>query len=119
MTYREPTHGLGKIMLARHQEGTCGWGCPFCKEEERKEGCMNSTQSRLMTELSRLIGDEELVLAHLENPQWEQVGWLEPCHNWRHHIPEDVQDLWSRLPLEARMVALLMAEEQASAEEWE
>lgn len=80
---------------------------------------MNSVQSRLMTELSRLIGEEEMVLVRLENPRWEQAGYLEPCHNWRHHVPEDVQDMWDELPIEARMVALLMAEEQASQEEWE
>lgn len=77
---------------------------------------MNGARSRLMAELSRLIGDDGLVLARLENPQWESTNGR---HDWRRYIPEDVQDLWLELPLEARMVALLMAEAQANLEEWE
>lgn len=56
MTYREPTHGLGKIMLARHQEGTCGWGCPFCKQEEEERPVRDAwnLQARLDSDYARL-----------------------------------------------------------------
>lgn len=81
---------------------------------------MNGAQSRLMTELSRLFGNSERanarVMEILENPQWESTNGR---HDWRRYIPEDVQDLWLELPLEAHMVALLMAEAQANLEEWE
>lgn len=36
MTYQEPTHELGRIMLARHKAQDCVFGCPFCKQEEEQ-----------------------------------------------------------------------------------
>lgn len=32
----EPAHGLGRLMLKKHQKGECGWGCPYCKQGDAK-----------------------------------------------------------------------------------
>lgn len=39
-------------------------------------------------------------------------------HDWRNHLPRSVLELWDSLPLEARLVAFILASSQAKAEIW-
>lgn len=41
------------------------------------------------------------------------------CHDWHAYIPEELEAMWGELPIECRIVAYLMAEQQASAEEYD
>lgn len=51
-----------------------------------------------------------------DNPDFDKAR---KCHDWRNHIPDNVRELWSEMSVEARVVAYLMAERQAAAEEWD
>jgi len=61
-------------------------------------------------------GNPNAILQKLNSPNWNEGGRV---HNWRNHIPEVVEKCWEQLPLAARVVAYVMAEKQASMEEWE
>lgn len=43
----------------------------------------------------------------------------EKVHNWKKYVPGVFKQLWDEIPLSARVCIVLMAEEQASAEEWD
>jgi len=60
--------------------------------------------------------------------RWEQVAHQlrEPdfknkrrVHDWRNYIDAVLQPIWGELSLEARFIAFILAETQASKEEWE
>ena len=51
-----------------------------------------------------------------KHTDWNAGGRV---HNWRSHVPDEIQDVWDELSDEARGIVLIMAEELASAEEWE
>ena len=40
-------------------------------------------------------------------------------HNWTNYIRGDILEMWEELSEEAKLVAAIMAEEQAENEEWE
>lgn len=50
------------------------------------------------------------------DPQWEITNKV---HNWRNYIPESLKKCWTAMSLEGRMVLYLMANHQATNEEWE
>lgn len=51
----------------------------------------------------------------------EPVDWNNnhKVHDWKNYVPEIVQELWNELTMESRMIAYMMAEQQASNEEWD
>lgn len=51
--------------------------------------------------------------------EWSQSGAPIIPHDWRNHIPERLQACWRKLDTETRLVAFILAETQAQAEEWE
>ena len=77
-----------------------------------------------MIKLERLVTDAGLlfhkdlqgVLVEIHNPNWETGGRV---HNWKTYIFDSIRLQWSALPLEAKVIAFIMAEQQASCEEWE
>ncbi len=52
----------------------------------------------------------------IDDPGWNKTN---KCHDWRNYISSEVQEVWEHLPLLARLVAYLSAEEQAGREEWD
>ena len=52
----------------------------------------------------------------IENPNFRS---RERVHNWKNYIPLDFKKIWKELPLVARFALVIMAEEQAEAEEWD
>lgn len=58
----------------------------------------------------------EAAIRALDGPQFE--GALR-CYDWRNHVPEGIRRVWDRLPDTARLVAVIMAESAADAEEWD
>lgn len=108
MTYREPTHELGRIMLARHKAQDCVFGCPFCKQEEEA----NSVKGKLTTLLYDAFGEDEAARL-LENLELEAPGYR---YDWRVYIPDELVEMWEDLPFEAKAVAMLMAQQQDSTD---
>jgi hypothetical protein len=52
----------------------------------------------------------------IDKPDWESCGKV---HDWRNYITERVRRLWSTFTDEQKYALAEMAEERASAEEWE
>jgi hypothetical protein len=59
------------------------------------------------------IGEKEAIKA-IKNPQWKNTGNV---HDWRNYIHDGTKELWNRLSGETRLVAYIMAYQQASREE--
>ncbi len=55
-------------------------------------------------------------IERMNNPQWKQDIYV---HDWERYIPDEWQGIWGSLLVEAKLMAYLMAEEQAGNEEWE
>lgn len=53
---------------------------------------------------------------NLDKPDFEHKTKV---HDWRNHVPSDLQIVWKTLPRIAKICIVIMAEEQASAEEWD
>lgn len=51
-----------------------------------------------------------------ETPVWTDGGRV---HNWRNHVPEHVQLLWSTFNIDQKFAIYMMANATANAEEWE
>jgi len=51
-----------------------------------------------------------------QNPKWECTGRV---HDWRNYIIPELRNIWDSLPIEAQIVAIIIAEQQADCEEWE
>jgi hypothetical protein len=60
--------------------------------------------------------NEEPLLAAVQSPNWEDAA---PCQNWKNYIPNCVRRIWDELTTEAKVVAFLVAEEQARNENWD
>lgn len=60
--------------------------------------------------------DKDTFQMILDFPNFEDDGRV---HNWRNYIPEYVKAAWSKLSLETRAVAYVMAYTRAEAEEWD
>lgn len=50
------------------------------------------------------------------NPEWAKVGKV---HDWRNHIPENVQTMWETFTLEQRQALVEWGESLASQEHWD
>lgn len=55
-------------------------------------------------------------IAEIENPDFSNI---DKCHDWKNYIPDKLTQRWNEISTETRVVAFLLAEEQASNEEWE
>lgn len=49
-------------------------------------------------------------------PVWSDAG---RTHDWRNHVPEELQERWAALPLDAKATAFFMASVEADREVWE
>lgn len=56
------------------------------------------------------------VLNAAQYPDFENEGYV---HDWRKYIPYRLERIWHCLSLETKVVAVIMAEEQAHKEEWD
>jgi hypothetical protein len=56
------------------------------------------------------------LIRDVESPSW---GDERGPHNWKAHIFDGLRTLWPELPLEAKLVAFMFAEDSADNEEWE
>lgn len=52
----------------------------------------------------------------IDYPKWEDAGRV--C-DWRNYVPDLVRKAWDHLPVETRLIVYCMAEQRASAEEWD
>lgn len=55
-------------------------------------------------------------LSWLEAPAWETKDRV---HNWRNYIPDTFRTHWAALHPETRLALYVMAQAQASNEEWD
>lgn len=53
----------------------------------------------------------------IKEPCFEQEKGL--VHNWRNHLPSELQESWHRLAPETRMAIYLICENMADNEEWD
>jgi len=51
----------------------------------------------------------ESIAEHLANPDWSKSGPWE--WKWEEHLPIGLPQIWNSLPLEAKIMARIMAEE--------
>lgn len=52
----------------------------------------------------------------VRNPDWKQKGRV---HNWRNYISDSIKKSWDTIPIEAKYVFVIMAEEKSSDEDWD
>jgi hypothetical protein len=71
----------------------------------------------MTTALENLIDatDREAMRA-IDYPHWDRK---ERVCDWRNYVPDLVQKSWDHLSLETKLIVYCMAEQQASAEEWD
>lgn len=50
------------------------------------------------------------------NPEWDKATKV---HDWRNHVPENVQAMWGTFMIEQRMALVEWAESLASQEHWD
>ena len=62
------------------------------------------------------MGVSSWVIEAANNPEFEKTTRV---HDWRNYIPNTLQAVWPMLEFETRLVAVIMADEQASNEEWD
>ena len=59
-------------------------------------------------------------IAKAENPEWEEFDNNRPhVHDWQTYITDEVRKHWAAIDLEARCVAIHIAESCAGLEEWD
>lgn len=51
-----------------------------------------------------------------DHPEWDKAGKV---HDWRNHVPKEVQRIWDQLQPLAKQAIFFMATELAGKEEWE
>lgn len=52
----------------------------------------------------------------VNNPQFKKS---EKVHDWRNHVPQEIESAWGQLTLRERILVAFMAEKQAANEEWD
>jgi predicted metal-dependent enzyme (double-stranded beta helix superfamily) len=52
----------------------------------------------------------------IRDPQWDRAGWV---HDWRNHVGERTQAIWSTFTDEQRLALAADAAEDAGNESWE
>jgi hypothetical protein len=50
------------------------------------------------------------------NPEWEKATKV---HDWRNHVPENVQSMWGTFTIDQRCALVEWAEASASMEHWD
>lgn len=68
-----------------------------------------------MIDLSKLTSNSG-VFSAISNPQFENAGRV---HDWRNYVPALLQEHWNELSVDSRLIVYAMAEDRASAEEWD
>lgn len=65
-------------------------------------------------QLAEIIEHDPIILDRVSPDQLgpECMVDFQPA-SWQSHVPEDIRNLWAELPLSARMVAYVMASENA------
>lgn len=63
--------------------------------------------------------DSETIVALLAAATEPDFDGAKKCFDWRNHVPCGIHDMWTSLSLDARIVAILMAQEGADGEEWD
>lgn len=52
----------------------------------------------------------------LDDPEFDKATLV---HDWRNYVPEEIRAVWGQLSKETRAAVFLMADRQASCEEWD
>lgn len=52
------------------------------------------------------------------DPRFDKADPSHGCQDWRNHVPDSVKECWSDLSLEAKVIAMVIAEEAAGQEDW-
>jgi len=52
----------------------------------------------------------------LEDADFTKIGRV---HDWRNYVPEELQKDWNQLTERERQIIFVMADERASAEDWD
>lgn len=52
----------------------------------------------------------------VHNPKWNQVCKV---HDWRNYIDDGIKQIWEYLSIDAKLIAMIMAEKQAKEEDWD
>ena len=70
----------------------------------------------------RVIGDviaetikNNKQLGLTNDPQWHKAYGH---YDWRNHVPEIVQKMWSAMTVESRVITYLVADSEARKEDW-
>jgi hypothetical protein len=66
--------------------------------------------------LASLPPHDRWMIEAINKPEFDKATRV---HDWRNHVPKTIEKVWSHLSEEARLVAIMMAEEEASNENWE
>lgn len=59
---------------------------------------------------------DENALSCIEEPDFEHKTMV---HDWRNYVPDLIQRHWDKLSLESKMIVFAMADDRASAENWD
>lgn len=61
------------------------------------------------------LSSEEIV-SMLHAPDWEHAG---KTHDWRNSVPNELEEIWGNLSMEARLIAYIYSEDIAASEVWD
>lgn len=59
---------------------------------------------------------KNFVTERLNNPEWEKATKV---HDWRNHVPEQVQEMWCTFSIKQREALYNWARNNAENEEWD
>jgi hypothetical protein len=59
--------------------------------------------------------DSDWIQEQAENPKWDK---RERIHDWRNHVPVD-KATWDILPMDAKIICVMIAERDAQREDWD
>ena len=67
------------------------------------------------------IAEEKLFFSGTAENIANTPTWWKPLqvHDWRNYIPDEICRMWENLPIEARLVAMIITKTIADREEWE
>lgn len=52
----------------------------------------------------------------LQNPEFEKASKI---HDWRNYVPDEFEKEWNNLTLREKQIIFVLADKQASEEEWD
>lgn len=85
----------------------------------RQSGCLAmlvQTEESMALSIIKLFECHSDAANAIHDPRWGDRGRV---HDWRNYVPDAIRDNWDSLSEETRLVVYCMAEQQASAEEWD